>query len=1028
MEALTRFGLEKSRLTILVMIGLLIAGSLTYLNIPKRENPAITVRTAIVAAQFPGMAPERVEDLIAVPLERAAREIGEVEDIETRVLTGVAVLKLIIYDAVPEDQLVRVFQDIRNKMNDSRGDLPEGTQGPLVNTDFGDVAIATIAVTGEGFSYSEVFDAADELREGLYSVDGITKVSIFGTQEERIWLEIDTRRLAAIGVQLERVLADLQAQNVILPAGELNSRGTKITMEANGDLSTVEEIEDVLTKVPGLNGFVRLKDIMSVRRGYIDPPDKPVYFNGEPALMVSVEMANDRDIQKLGQALEKRIVELENQQPIGIAFNVSTFQETNVTVAVNNALTNVGQTFLVVFAVMMVFLGLRPALIISSIVPFTVMFALIVMVNLGIDIQQVSVAAVIISLGLLVDNGLVVVEDIQTKVNDGMPADEAAIASCGQFFIPLAVASLTTIAAFIPMLILDGTEGQFAFAMGSVVASMLTGSWLVAHYILPFLAARLVKPRKKKVEKEGWMLRAYGGVTRKLLPWGLPIIVLSYGLVVASATNFANLKAELFPLSQRSDFLVYIDMPKGTAIEETRAQALEVEAWLRDTEVNPEVRDTTIYVGDGGPRFYLGLDPAETDPSSAFFVVNTQSFDGAKTMEARARRYLTENFPAFRARLTRLSMGGNESGIVEIGISGPDAEVLLDAADKVSAAFEEVPDLVRNEDDWGNKSVKIVIDVAQDKARELGITSRDVSSVMDTFFSGATYSTFREGTDAIPIVARAQSGFRDSLEDLANLSVPTSGGLISLNQVATFRPTLEYSQIRRENQERKIIISGKSETLGAAQVEHLIQPTLDGLNLGPDYAITIGGESEQGAKIRGKLAAGIPYALIVMLVALTFQFNSARRVILTFMTIPLIVAGAPLALDLAGRPLSFFAILGLLSLMGIIINNAIVLIDQIDIERKTHGLDDAIVIAAKKRVRPVMLTSLTTVLGLVPMALGGGALFEPMATLMVGGLLLASPLTLFFVPPAYRLFFRLQARRTEDRNITNSTTIAGANS
>jgi len=1016
MEALTRFGLEKSRLTILVMIGLLIAGSLTYLNIPKRENPAITVRTAIVAAQFPGMSPERVEDLIAVPLERAAREIGEVEDIESRVLTGVAVLKLHIYDAVPEDQLVRVFQDIRNKMNDSRGELPEGTQGPLVNTDFGDVAIATIAITGEGFSYAEIFDAADELRGGLYTLDGITKVSIFGKQEERIWLELDTRRMAAIGVQLERVLQDLRAQNVILPAGELNSAGTNLIMEANGDLGSVEEIENVLTKVPGLSGFVRLKDILTVRRGYIDPPDKPVYFNGQPALMVSVEMAHDRDIQKLGRALEQRITNLEHEQPIGISFNISTFQETNVTVAVNNALSNVGQTFLVVFAVMMVFLGLRPALIISSIVPFTVMFALILMVYIGIDIQQVSVAAVIISLGLLVDNGLVVVEDIQTKVNKGMHAREAAIASCGQFFIPLAVASLTTIAAFIPMLILDGSEGQFAFAMGSVVASMLTGSWLVAHYILPFLAARLVKPKKVKVDKEGWMLRAYGAVTRKLLPWGLPIIVLCYGLVIGSATVFSGLKAELFPLSQRSDFLVYLDMPKGTAIEETRAQALAVEQWLRDPEENPEVRDTTIYVGDGGPRFYLGLDPAETDPASAFFVVNTQSFDDAKIMEQRARRYLTENFAAFRPRLTRLSMGGTESGIVEIRITGPDGDTLMEAAEQVKQGFAQIPNLVRNEDDWGNKSIKMVIDVAQDKARELGIASQDVSDAMDTFFSGTPYSTFREGTDAIPIVARAEGNFRDSLEDLANLSVPTSGGLISLNQVATFRPTLEFSQIRRENQERMITISGKSATLGAAQVEQLLEPTLSALNLGPEYNIIIGGESEEGARIQGKLAAGIPYTLIVMLAALTFQFNSARRVVLTLMTIPLIVVGAPLALDLASRPLSFFGILGLLSLMGIIINNAIVLIDQIDIERQTQNLDDAIVTAAKKRVRPVMLASLTTVLGLVPMALNGGALFEPMATLMVGGLLLASPLTLFFVPPAYRLFFRRQAQLSTAQN------------
>lgn len=436
---------------------------------------------------------------------------------------------------------------------------------------------------------------------------------------------------------------------MILPAGELNSDGINITLEANGDLRSITEIEDVLTKVPGLSGFVRLKDIMTVRRGFVDPPEKPVFFNGEPALMVSVEMANGEDIQQVGRVLKARISELEALQPIGISFNISTFQETNVTVAINSALSNVGRTFLVVLAVMLVFLGMRPAFIIASIVPFTVMFALLVMVNLGIDIQQVSVAAVIISLGLLVDNGLVVVEDIQTRVNKGMTPYDAAIASCGQFFVPLAVASLTTIAAFNPMLILDGTEGQFAYAMGAVVAAMLTGSWLVAHYILPFLAARLVKPTKKVVEKEGWIVRGYGRITRALLPWGIPIIVLSYALVIGPATVFSQLKAELFPLSERSDFLVCLDMPKGTAIDDTLAEAQAVEAWLRDAEENPEVRDTTVFVGDGGPRFYLGLDPAETEPASAFFVVNTTSPEDAVLMEIKARRYLAENFPASRA-------------------------------------------------------------------------------------------------------------------------------------------------------------------------------------------------------------------------------------------------------------------------------------------------------------------------------------------------------------------------------------------
>ncbi|MGI9351255.1 MAG: efflux RND transporter permease subunit, partial [Rhizobiaceae bacterium] len=363
MNFLTALGLNKARLTILIMIGLIIQGLLTYGQIPKRENPAITIRNAIITAQFPGMSPERMEDLVVVPIERKVREIGEIEDIEALVTTGSTKITVTAYDNVPKENLESVFQDIRNRMEEVEQELPDGTKGPFVNTNYGDVAIATIAVTGEGFSYAEIEDAADDLRTSLYTVDGISKVTLFGVQEERIWLEIDSRKLAAIGVQLSQVLEDLQAQNVILPAGELDADGTTLILEANGDLKSVEEIGDILTKVEGLAGFVRLKDLMTVRRGFVDPQEKPVFYNGRPGVIVSVEMSDSEDIQKIGARLEAAVKRFENRQPIGISFSFSTFQETNVTQAINGALSNVAQTFAVVFLVMLVFLGMRPALI-----------------------------------------------------------------------------------------------------------------------------------------------------------------------------------------------------------------------------------------------------------------------------------------------------------------------------------------------------------------------------------------------------------------------------------------------------------------------------------------------------------------------------------------------------------------------------------------------------------------------------------------------------------------------------------------
>lgn len=1012
MEGLTRFGIEKSRLTILAMIGIILIGLMTYFSLPKRENPAITIRNAIVIAQFPGMSPERAEDLLAIPLERAARELSQVEDISTLVTVGQVKLTVDLLESLSAEELDTAFQDLRTKMEETESELPSGAYGPFVNTNYGDVAIATIAVTGEGFDYAELSDAAEDLQQGLYRIDGITKVSLSGEQDERIWLEIDSRRLASVGVQINKVISDLRAQNVILPAGEIDASGVNIVLEANGDLKSLEDIENVLTQLDGSTDLVRLRDLMTVRRGYVSPLEKPVYFNGQPAVMVSVEMSDDRDIQQIGRTLKVEIPKLEQTQPIGISYSISTFQETNVTIAINNALSNVAQTFVVVLVVMLFFLGLRPALIVACIVPFTVTFALMGMSQMGIDLEQISIAAVIISLGLLVDNGLVVVEDIEARIGKGIDPQQAAIEAGGQFFVPLAVASVTTVSAFIPMLILEGTTGEFAFSLGAVVAIMLTGSWLTAHYILPFLAAKTLKP-KAKSEGENFLVRTYGALIRRLLRFGLPIIVVCYGLVYVGGTVFGSLKNEMFPLSERAEYLIYLNMPKGTAISATQAEALAVEEWLRDEDINPEVVNTTAFVGDGGPRFYLALSPADTDPSSAFLVVNTASFEGAVTAADRARRYLYENHPAARARVTRLSMGGAESGIVEVDIRGPDADVMLDAALKVEAAIAEVPNVILNENDWGNKTVKISMDILQEKARELGTTSEEISDLMATFFSGTTYSTFREGSDSIPIVLRAEDVYRDSIEDLANLSIPTANGLVSLDQVAVFDPKLELSQIRRENQVRQIIVSGKSATVDAAELEKLIAPTLDALDLGPEYEIEIGGESADSAEANEKLAAGMPFAAVAMLAALVFQFNSFRRVLLTFMTIPLIVAGAPVALLVMGMPLSFFGILGLISLMGIIINNAIVLIDQIDIERQNLPLDDAIVLASKKRVTPVLLTSLTTVLGLLPMALVGGALFEPMATLMIGGLLLASPMTLVFVPPVYRTLFARSAARAE---------------
>lgn len=1007
MDFLTRFGLNHSRLTILVMVGLIVQGLIVFQSFPKREDPAITIRTAVVTARFAGMAPERIEELIITPIERKAREIGEVDEIRSLVTTGSGLVYIEIDESVPKAAIDAVFQDIRNKMDEVKGELPPETSGPSVNTDYGDVVIASVAVTGEGFSYAEVEAVAEDLQKRLYTVDGVSKVTLFGAQDERIWLEIDGRKLASVGVQLNQVLNDLKAQNVILPAGQLNAAGTAIVLEASGDFETVEDIRNVLTKVQGLGGFVRLADLVTVRRGYVSPKVRPVYFNGEPAVIVAVEMTNGVDVTALGPRLRQTATAFETTQPIGISLHFSTYQAEKVREAVNGALINVAQTFGVVLLVMLAFLGLHSALVIACIVPFTIMFALIGMNLYGLQLEQVSIAAVIISLGLLVDNGLVVVEDIQGRIKAGSQPRQAALASGKQFVIPLAVASVTTVSAFIPMMILEGTEGEYAFSLGAVVALMLAGSWLTALYILPALAVWFAGGKTRETEiGESALVRFYGALIRPCLPLAPVIIAACYLLVLVSVGLFSQVRTQMFPLSERNQFLVYQDMPKGTHIAATEASALAIESWFSNRETNPEIANTTLYVGDGGPRFYLALSPAETNPASAFFLINTHTFQGARIAADRAWRYLQETHPEARFKVKRLAMGGSESGLVEVRISGADAETLLSLAGRVETAFAAVPGIVQNENDWGNKVVKVAINVEQDKAREIGVTSERISDVLNTYFDGANVSTFREGDSRIPIIVRAAEPFRDSIEDLGNMSIGSNGEIFSLDQVATFQAMLEFSQIRRENQTRTITITGKSATRTAARLLADIRDSLDALPLPAGYRIEIGGEVESSSEVNAKLLAGMPIALTVMLIALMLQFNSMRRVTLTFMTIPLVVIGVPAALLLTGMPFSFFGMLGMIALAGIIINNAIVLIDQIDIERAGVDLTEAVIVAAKQRFRPIMLTSLTTIFGLTPMAIAGGALWEPMATVMIGGLAIASLLTLFFVPAGYHLMFR----------------------
>jgi multidrug efflux pump subunit AcrB len=1002
----TRFGLARSRFTIAAMISLLLAGIVLYPNFPKREDPVIVIRTAVVSALFPGMAPERMENLVAIPIERKIRELAEVKDIRTLASEGSLTIYVDLKDEV--GSVNAAWQRLRDKMGDVKTELPDGIIGPFVNSDFGDVAIAAIAITSEGFSERELKDVADDFRKKLYQLTGISKVELFGIQDERVWLELDTRKLAAVGIQVNTLIKDLQGQNVVLPSGNVNADGTRLLLETSGDFPNVHAIETMLTRVGTTDSLVRLADLVTVRRGYVSPKIKPIYFNGRPAVVLSVVMQPDQDVTQLGRKLRAAAREYEKQLPIGYAIDFPAYQADQVRSSVNSALSNVAQTFIVVAALVVLFLGLRAGMVAAMIVPFAVMFSLIGMRAFGIALEQVSIAAIIIALGLLVDNGVVMVEDIVSRIGRGMPAQEAGLGSGEQYALPLLISSITTIAAFLPLFLLSGSSGEYAFSLAAVVALTLGGSWIAALYILPALTVWLIGGRASGNQdaSASRMQRLYASALRsaiRLSPFVLSACII---LVVLALTQFGRLPKQMFPLSERNQFLVYMNMPDGTDISQTEARALEISKWLGDPTVNPEVASHILYVGDGGPRFYLTLTPVAPDPASAFFLINTKDYAGAVRAADRAWDYLFANHPEARFKIKRLAMGSVESGIVDVEISGPDADRLLTLGERVRSLFQAAPGIRDNEDDWGNKIVKVVIEIDQDRARQLGITSEEITQLLNTYFSGAAVSTYREGDNLIPIMLRAGAHTSQSLEGLTSATFAKNGGLISLAQIAKLKPGFDFARIRRKNQERTITVTARSTSLTAGNLLESIRPGLQALDLGGGYHTSIGGELQKSAETNQKLVAGFPIALGVMVLAIILQFNSFRRTLLTFLSIPLILIGIPFGLLATGQPLSFFGTLGIISLSGIIINNAIVLIDQIDIERAQLDLREAIVAASEKRLRPILLTSATTVLGLAPMAIAGGALWQPMAVLMMSGLAVASLLTLFFVPAGYFLLFR----------------------
>ena len=1010
MEKITQFAIQNSRLTILFLAAMVLAGVGTFLVIPSQEDPELTSRVAQIRASFPGMSTGQIENLIAKPLERKVKEIPELKEVRSIVSTGMVIVEVEIHDRYFD--LKPIWQNLRNKMDDIKTSLPDGTQGPFLNDDFGRVAAATVALYGRGYALPELYDAARDLQDNLSKLGSVSRIDIYGHQPEHIYLDFDTSRLAFYGISPQKIVDSLAEQNIVLPGGSISVGQQRITLIPSGNFESLEDVSNLQIAVPGSEQTVYLQDIVSLRQAVVEPLQNPVYYNAEPAIALGVSMISQYNIVDFGKELSAKLNELEATLPVGMQIDYATYQPELVKQSVDSAVTNLYQTIAVVLAVVIIFLGLRTGLVVGAIVPFTILMSLVIMYQLDIDLQRMSIAAIIISLGLLVDNGIVIAEDMRSRMDNGVAKGEAAIQSAKSLGFPLLTSSLTTIFAFLPLMLSESVTGEYLSTLSKVIIITLLSSWFLALFATPVLCYWFLKDdnsvKSTKVIYSGKAYDIYRAFLNLILSHKLIFMGIMACLFVLAIRGMGMIPQQLMPFSDRNQVLVYVDLPAGSDISYTIKVTEKLRAWLADKEENPEIENHISYVGFGGPRFFIVLAPINPGDNVAFMVVNTKRKEDVPLMQERISQFIQDELPEVNGRVKRMFLGAKEIGLVEYRVVGPDAGELYRISYDIEKAIRDIPGTVGIVNDWQNPVARINISIDQLLARRAGVTSDAIARGLNAYYDGYRVTDFRDGDIIIPITLRGHEA-RNDLSELFTLPLLSKDGTpVPLFQVATFSRIVEPDRLLRVDQERTLTVGSKHVTLPAKDLHAKILPAIEKLELElPDgYRIEFGGELEGAEEANSSLYAKMPIGLLGIILLLVWQFNSIRRPVIILMTIPLTLIGAAAGLLLTGAYLSFTAVLGIFSLAGIIVNNGIVLIDRIDSERAT-GLDvhDSIINASVSRMRPILMTTLTTVLGLIPLMLFGGALWYPMSIVIIFGLAVSSIFTLGFVPALYSTFF-----------------------
>lgn len=1008
---LSGWAVSHPTLILFLIIALSAAGFLSYQRLGRAEDPFFTVKVVNVSVMWPGATAYEMQMQVADPIEKKLQELPYFDKVQTYSKPSFTAMQVTFKDSTPPKEVPYLFYLLRKKLADAQGDLPAGILGPVVNDEFSDVDSILYMMTGDGADYAQLKKAAEGLRQRLLKVDGVTKVDLYGIQDEKIFVEFSHAKLATLGITPQALFESLAKQNNVVPAGTVETSAQRVPLRVTGALDGVKAVAE--TPVESNGRVFRLGDIATVTHGFVDPPSFLVRQKGKPALGIGVVTAKGANILELGKEVSAATSEFMRAVPQGINIEQVADQPKVVEHAVGEFVHSFIEALVIVLFVSFLALGWRTGIVVALSVPLVLAIVFIVMHAMSLDLHRITLGALIIALGLLVDDAIIAVEMMVVKMEQGWDRFRAASFAWESTAFPMLTGTLVTAAGFLPIGFANSAVGEYAGGIFWIVAIALIASWFVAVLFTPYIGVKLLPNvavhhnHDPHAIYETRLYRALRSVIQWCVEHRVKVVVATIGVFALSIVAFGHVQQQFFPLSERPELFLQLRLPEGTAIGVTKKAVEKAEKMLKDDK---DIATYTAYVGQGSPRFWLGLNPQLPDESFAEIVIVAKDVEARERIKARLEKAVDQGaLTEARVRVNRFNFGPPVGFPVQFRVIGPDTKTVRDIAYKVRDIVRQNPNVKDPQLDWNEQSPYLKLVVDQDRARAMGLTPQDVSQALSMLISGVPVTTVRDGIEKVEVVARAVPSERLDLADVGDLTITSRNGVaVPLQQIAKIEYSHEEPILWRRNRDMAITVRADVvDGVQAPDVTNQIWPKLQDIrdHLEPAYRIEMGGAIEESAKGNASIFVLFPLMVIVMLTLLMIQLQSFSRLFLVFLTAPLGIIGASLGLNVANQPFGFVALLGLIALAGMIMRNAVILVDQIETD-VSHGLTrrEAIVEATVRRARPVVLTALAAILAMIP--LSRSAFWGPMAITIMGGLFVATFLTLLYLPGLYALWFR----------------------